>query len=83
MGLYYHCISVIFYLFMFAAGEDANYGACGYLLMALSIFIIIITFPIAICLCVKVLVTNKKLTLLQLHYITIHYIDLIFLECFP
>ena len=41
-------------IIMFSAGEDSSYGACGYLLLGLSIFIIIVTFPIAICACVKV-----------------------------
>jgi len=42
------------YLFMISGGEEADYGCCGYLLLGLSMFIILITFPIAICACVKV-----------------------------
>lgn len=48
-------LTLMFKKFYFvSAGEDTSYGACGYLLMGISFFIIIVTFPVAICLCVKV-----------------------------
>ena len=48
------------------SGEDADYGCCGYLLLGLSIFIIIITFPIAICMCVKVVQEYERAVIFRL-----------------
>lgn len=52
--------------------EDANdnvyegYGCCGYILIGLSYFIFIITFPLAIFVCVKVVKEYERAVILRL-----------------
>lgn len=34
--------------------QDGDIGFCGYILWGLSLFLIVITFPVSLCLCIKV-----------------------------
>ncbi|XP_078488978.1 stomatin isoform X1 [Ciona intestinalis] len=48
------------------SGEGTEYGFCGICLMILSGFIIFITFPVAICLCVKVVQEYERAVIFRL-----------------
>uniref|UniRef100_F7AFI4 Erythrocyte band 7 integral membrane protein n=2 Tax=Ciona intestinalis TaxID=7719 RepID=F7AFI4_CIOIN len=48
------------------SGEGTEYGFCGICLMILSGFIILITFPVAICMCVKVVQEYERAVIFRL-----------------
>uniref|UniRef100_H2Y8J3 Band 7 domain-containing protein n=1 Tax=Ciona savignyi TaxID=51511 RepID=H2Y8J3_CIOSA len=45
---------------------DADYGCCGICLLILSGFIILLTFPVAICMCVKVVQEYERAVIFRL-----------------
>uniref|UniRef100_H2Y8J6 Band 7 domain-containing protein n=1 Tax=Ciona savignyi TaxID=51511 RepID=H2Y8J6_CIOSA len=51
---------------VFTAGDDADYGCCGICLLILSGFIILLTFPVAICMCVKVVQEYERAVIFRL-----------------
>uniref|UniRef100_H2Y8J5 Band 7 domain-containing protein n=2 Tax=Ciona savignyi TaxID=51511 RepID=H2Y8J5_CIOSA len=48
------------------SGDDADYGCCGICLLILSGFIILLTFPVAICMCVKVVQEYERAVIFRL-----------------
>ncbi|XP_055896675.1 stomatin-like isoform X3 [Biomphalaria glabrata] len=46
--------------------EDGEIGFCGYILFALSMFLIVITFPFSLCLCIKVVQEYERVVIFRL-----------------
>ncbi|XP_076823161.1 stomatin-like [Clavelina lepadiformis] len=48
------------------SGEGTEYGCCGWALLILSLIIIVLTFPVAICMCVKVVQEYERAVIFRL-----------------
>ncbi|XP_078495508.1 stomatin isoform X1 [Ciona intestinalis] len=48
------------------SGEDTEYGCCGYALMGISVFIMILIFPIALCAGIKVVQEYERAVIFRL-----------------
>ncbi|XP_064615981.1 band 7 protein AGAP004871-like isoform X1 [Liolophura sinensis] len=46
--------------------QDGDIGCCGYILWGLSLFLICITFPVSLCLCIKVVQEYERAVIFRL-----------------